>query len=82
MHICISICYQMFLMVYNQGLYPANWIINPERVGRREKGRVGAGEWREGFGGEGWGEGELGCEGVGEGWMKTSLVGCLLGDSH
>ena len=41
MHICVSICYQMFLMVYNQRLYPVNWIINPERVGRREKGRVG-----------------------------------------
>ena len=51
MHICVSICYQMFLMVYNQRLYPVNWIINPERVGRREKGRVGAGEGREGFGG-------------------------------
>lgn len=45
----------MFRMVYNQGLYPANWIINPERVGRREKGRVGAGDRREGFVGEGTG---------------------------
>lgn len=82
MHICVSICYQMFLMVYNQGLYPANWVINPEGVGRREKGRVGAGDRREGFGGMGRGEGQLGCEVVGEGWMKTSFMRHLPGDSH